>query len=93
MQDIAEGLVRHCRKKAKIAIDRPFQLCCRHPVRGQHSIKGRLAPQPLQGLAIGHQEGAVFFGGARHAFFAVVENFNVARIARRIPIQRLLPAT
>jgi hypothetical protein len=83
MQHIAEGVVSLRWKKSIIGIHNPFEPCRLAALAGNGGIHGRFAVQPSQILAFGLQHGAFLLRCARHAFLAVVENVDVAGIARR----------
>jgi hypothetical protein len=87
MQHITESVVALRREKSIIGIHDPFELGRLAALAGNGGIHGRFAAQPLQVVAVVCQHGAILLHSSRHPFLAVVENVDVAGIARRVDIQ------
>lgn len=61
---------------------------CLPALPGQNGIHGRLAPDPLQVIAVRLQHCTVLFRRPCNPFLTVVKNVDVARIARRVYVER-----
>lgn len=59
-----------------------------NPASAGNRMDGRLTPDPLQIVAMLCEQRAVLLRRNRYALLAVMENINVAGVARGIPIER-----